>query len=694
MRKDLPTGVVTFMFTDIEGSTRLVRELGDRYGDVLADQRRILREVWQDWRGVERSTEGDSFFIVFRSPTDAVGAAAEAQRRLAAHERPHGCRVLVRMGMHTGATLVVDDDYFGIDVNRAARIAGTSHGGQVVLSRATHDLLDPPPAGISLRDLGEHRLKDLEQPEWLYQLVGEGLPDGFPPLRSLEVPTNLPTPATALIGRAAELAELEGLLEQDGTRLVTLTGPGGAGKTRLAIEAAARVRERFANGVFFVPLAAVADPADVLPSIAHVLGVEIGSRRVEERLAEDLRVRSLLLVLDNFEHVARAAPGIAALITAAPRLKVLATSRAVAADRRRTRVRRWALGNVGRNGRSRGDRRITGRGAFLRASAFGEAVLARDGGGHGCRGRDLPQARRASAGDRTGRRQDEDPCPPPDPPTAGKPFDASQGWCARPAGTSANAARHDRVERRPPRARGSVPVSALRRLLGRGNHRCAGGRALRRGRGSARCARRTRRPQPHHRERGGREAIRDAADDPRVRARSLRAPTTRRNSGAHTPRTSPVSRKWPTRSSAERRRASGGLASKPSSPISGLRSHGVSRTLRRANGPSSARGSPGRSAGPGTRTRMRSRVSLAGSRPEEGSARRRRASCSGLVELGVLHDQRGDFEPAARLFESALEAYRELGDSMGCGGHAQQPRSGRANRRGQSAGARVFQGKP
>ena len=232
------------------------------------------------------------------------------------------------MGMHTGATLVVDDDYFGIDVNRAARIAGTSHGGQVVLSRATRDLLDPPPAGIALKDLGEHRLKDLEEPEWLYQLVGEGLPDEFPALRSLEVPTNLPTPATSLIGRAAEVAELEALLERDETRLVTLTGPGGAGKTRLAIEAAARVRERFANGVFFVPLAAVADPADVLATIAHILGVEIGSRRVEDRLAEDLRVRSLLLVLDNFEHVARAAPGIAALIAAAPRLKVLATSQA------------------------------------------------------------------------------------------------------------------------------------------------------------------------------------------------------------------------------------------------------------------------------------------------------------------------------------------------------------------------------
>lgn len=328
MTRDLPTGVVTFMFTDIEGSTRLVHELGDRYGDVLADHRRILREVWERWRGVERSTEGDSFFVVFRAPADAVAAAADAQRRLAEHEWPHGCRVRVRMGMHTGPTLVVDEDYFGIDVNRAARIAGTSHGGQVVLSRTTAELLDPVPDGLALKDLGEHRLKDLAQPEWLFQVVGDGLDDDFPPLRSLEVPTNLPHPATALIGRDAELDELDALLARDDARLVTLTGPGGTGKTRLAIEAAARARDRFSNGAFFVSLAAVSDPADVLPLVAQVVGVEVGARPAVERLAEDLRVRSLLLVLDNFEHVAAAARDVAALIEAAPRVRVLITSRA------------------------------------------------------------------------------------------------------------------------------------------------------------------------------------------------------------------------------------------------------------------------------------------------------------------------------------------------------------------------------
>lgn len=328
MPRDLPTGVVTFMFTDIEGSTRLVHELGDRYGDVLADQRRILREVWKRWRGVERSTEGDSFFVVFRAPVDAVAAAAEAQRRLAEHTWPDGRRIRVRMGMHTGPTLVVDEDYFGIEVNRAARIAGTSHGGQVVLSRATMELLNPLPVGLALKDLGEHRLKDIAQPEWLFQVIGEGLDTEFPPLRSLEIPTNLPHPATSLIGRSAELEELAVLLERSEARLVTLTGPGGSGKTRLAIEAAWRARERFANGVTFVPLASVSDPADVLPSIAKFLGVEVGARPVAERLAEDLRPRSILLILDNFEQVSAAATDVASLIEAAPRLRVLVTSRA------------------------------------------------------------------------------------------------------------------------------------------------------------------------------------------------------------------------------------------------------------------------------------------------------------------------------------------------------------------------------
>ena len=327
-RSELPTGVVTFMFTDIEGSTRLVHELGDAYGEVLSDQRRILREVWARHRGVERSTEGDSFFIVFRSAVDAVTAAADGQRRLAAHQWPHDCSVHVRMGMHTGPTLVVDDDYFGIDVNLAARIAATAHGGQIVLSRATGEAIGAIPVGLELKDLGEHRLKDIDRPEWLFQLAGDGLREGFPPLRSLEIPTSLPHPPTALVGREREIDELAALFENDETRVVTLTGPGGAGKTRLAIETASGLRTRFPNGVFFVSLEGLSDPDDVLPAVAQVLGVEIGTRPARDRLADDLRGRSLLLVLDNFEHVGGAAAEVAAVIAAAPRVKALITSRA------------------------------------------------------------------------------------------------------------------------------------------------------------------------------------------------------------------------------------------------------------------------------------------------------------------------------------------------------------------------------
>jgi predicted ATPase/class 3 adenylate cyclase len=337
MNERLPSGQVTFLFTDIEGSTRLVRDLGGRYGQVLADHRRLLREVWQRWRGVELGTEGDSFFVVFGDPAAAVAAAADGQRALAAHAWPADGEVRVRMGMHTGAPLVVDGDYFGIDVNRAARIAGAAHGGQVLMSRTTRELAAGGlPAGAGLRDLGEHRLKDLDEPEWLFQLLLDGLDSEFAPVRSLEVPSNLPHPPTSLVGRDGAAAEIAAILLRDDVRLLTLTGPGGAGKTRLAIEAAARVRDRFLNGTYFVALAPLADPDDVLPAIAQTLGIEIGSRPIAERLGDGLRVRSLLLVLDNFEHVAPAAAAVAPLLAEAPRLKALVTSRAslhIAAER-------------------------------------------------------------------------------------------------------------------------------------------------------------------------------------------------------------------------------------------------------------------------------------------------------------------------------------------------------------------------
>jgi len=251
------------LFTDIEGSTRLLRELGDRYPEQLATQRRLLRAAFTAHDGVEVDTQGDAFFVAFVRPADAVAAAHDAQRALAPTP------VRVRMGIHTGAPTVGAEGYVGIDVHRGARVCAAGHGGQVLLSRATRELLTPE---VDVRDLGEHRLKDLPDPEWLFQLMARGLETEFPPLKTLNN-TNLPTQATSLVGREPELDELSGLLVNEDVRLLTLTGPGGTGKTRLAIHLAARLIEHFRNGVFLVPLAPVADPDLVLSTIAHTLGV-------------------------------------------------------------------------------------------------------------------------------------------------------------------------------------------------------------------------------------------------------------------------------------------------------------------------------------------------------------------------------------------------------------------------------------
>jgi predicted ATPase len=301
----LPTGTVTFLFTDIEGSTRLLGELGDTaYAETLAEHRRALREAFANHGGVEVGTPGDAFFVAFATAGDAVGAAAEAQRALAAGP------VRVRMGIHTGAPLVREGDYVGIDVHRAARVGAAGHGGQVLISRATAERLDP---AVELRDLGDHRLKDLMEAERLYQLGNVE----FPPLKTL-YQTNLPVQPFPLIGRGRELAELLELLSE--ARLVTLTGPGGAGKTRLAMHAAAEVIETYPDGVWWVGLAALRDPGLVEPTIAQVLGARDG-------LAEHLRSRRTLLLLDNFEQLLAAAPRIGALLAEAPDAKVLATSR-------------------------------------------------------------------------------------------------------------------------------------------------------------------------------------------------------------------------------------------------------------------------------------------------------------------------------------------------------------------------------
>jgi len=225
VRADLPSGTVTFLFTDIEGSTRLLTELGDRYPTVLSEHRLALRKAFGNHGGVEVDTQGDAFFVAFASAPEAAAAADEAQHSLA--DGP----VRVRMGLHSGQPTVTDEGYVGIDVHRAARICSAAHGGQIVLSERTRVLLGD---GLGLRDLGLHRLKDLTEPEKLFQL-GD---DEFPPLRTLDA-TNLPTQPSALVGRERELAELPPLVRAE--RLVTLTGPGGSGKTRLALQTAAEL---------------------------------------------------------------------------------------------------------------------------------------------------------------------------------------------------------------------------------------------------------------------------------------------------------------------------------------------------------------------------------------------------------------------------------------------------------------------
>ena len=326
--KDLPTGTITFLLTDIEGSTRIVARLRDRYPALLEEHQRLLREVFQAAGGVEVGTEGDSFFVVFPAAPNAVAAAASAQQALEGHEWPEGERVRVRMGLHTGEAILGGDNYTGIDLHRAARIAAAAHGGQVLLSDATHALVAQTlPEGVMMRDLGEHRLKDLSQPERLYQLQVPGLPQEFPPIRSLDTRRgNLPEPLTSFVGRREELVEIPRILAE--TRLLTLTGPGGSGKTRLGIQVGSELQDAFEDGVFFVPLAPIEEPGLVVPTIAEVLSVpEDPSRPAIESLIEHLADRETLLVLDNFEQVIPAAGAVAEILASTEKVKVLVTTR-------------------------------------------------------------------------------------------------------------------------------------------------------------------------------------------------------------------------------------------------------------------------------------------------------------------------------------------------------------------------------
>jgi predicted ATPase/class 3 adenylate cyclase len=326
----LPTGTVTFLFTDIEGSTRLWERDASAMQSALARHDGILRSAIEEREGHVFKTLGDAFCCAFSSAPEALGAAISAQRALHDEEWEEGAMIRVRMALHTGAVDEQGGDYFGPALNRVSRLLSAGHGGQTLLSLATQELVrDALPVDASLEDLGERRLKDLFRPERVFQVTTPDLPSDFPPLRTLEnLRNNLPLQATPLVGREREVGEVCERLRQEDIRLLTLTGPGGTGKTRLALQAAADVLEDFEDGVFFVPLAAVTDPGLFYTEIAGALGLrESGDVALEDLLKEYVVHRKLLLLLDNFEQILSAVPLVGELLSAAPHLKVLATSR-------------------------------------------------------------------------------------------------------------------------------------------------------------------------------------------------------------------------------------------------------------------------------------------------------------------------------------------------------------------------------
>ena len=330
--RQLPTGTLTLLFTDIEGSTHLLQQLGSRYAEMLRECRRLLRSAFQEWHGYEVDTQGDAFFVVFERATDAISAAVASQQALKSAIWPDEAIVRVRMGIHTGELQSTEEGYVGLDVHRAARIMSVAHGAQVLLSEATCELvITGLPEELSLKDLGECRLKDIAGITRLFQLVISGLPAEFPPLstagqqRPLQ---NIPSLTTSFVGREREINTISTQLRRSDVRLLTLIGTAGVGKTRLALQVATTFTNYFEGGVCFVALEQYSDADEVVIAIAQALGVQQGKGdSLIGQVKETLRGLSILLVLDNFEQVLPARTQLADLLSSCPRLKVLVTSR-------------------------------------------------------------------------------------------------------------------------------------------------------------------------------------------------------------------------------------------------------------------------------------------------------------------------------------------------------------------------------